>query len=453
MEPGAIEVRGIGKAYKIHPSRRAKLAEWLTGGLARNHREAWAVRDVSFSVAPGEAVGIIGLNGAGKSTLLRILTGTTLPTEGSFECGGRISALLELGLGMHPEFDGWQNASLSCQLMGLSREEIDRALPWIREFSELGEHMEQPVRTYSTGMQVRLAFAVATCVRPDVLVVDEALSVGDAYFQHKSMARIRSFREEGTTLLFVTHDPGAVKALCDRAILLDAGRVMRDGAPDAVFDWYNAMIAQKEAGTLVEQFESARGVQTRSGNRKASFESVELHGSDGAPRRVFRSGEHARISCSFAAERISKWPTVGFLLRDRLGNDVFGTNTWALATPPPDGLHPAASGNLVEFGLPLHLGVGTYSITLALHAHRAHVEANYDWWDRAIVFQVVKGDEPDFTGVVSLPVRAQFVPQIVFADVAPADGAAPSRDADRASEAAAADGDEPGPGGEPGDRT
>jgi lipopolysaccharide transport system ATP-binding protein len=425
MEPGAIEVRGIGKAYKIHPSRRAKLAEWLTGGLSRRHREAWAVRDVSFSVAPGEALGIIGLNGAGKSTLLRILTGTTLPTEGSFECAGRIAALLELGLGMHPEFDGWQNASLSCQLMGLAREEIDRALPWIREFSELGDHMDQPVRTYSTGMQVRLAFAVATCVRPDVLVVDEALSVGDAYFQHKSMARIRSFREEGTTLLFVTHDPGAVKALCDRAILLDAGRVLRDGAPDAVFDWYNAMIARKEAGTLVEQFESDRGLQTRSGNRKARFESVELYGADGGPRRVFRSGERARIACSFSAERLSTWPTVGFLLRDRLGNDVFGTNTWALRTGTPYGLRPAESRNLVEFVLPLHLGVGTYSITLALHARHAHVEANYDWWDRAIVFQVVKGDEPDFTGLVSLPVEAAFIPEIVFSGTGPVTGAGP----------------------------
>ncbi|MFM7143458.1 MAG: ABC transporter ATP-binding protein [Alphaproteobacteria bacterium] len=416
MEPGAIEVRGLGKAFKLYPSRRAKLAEWLTGGLARSHRESWAVRGVDFSAAPGEAIGIIGLNGAGNSTLLRILAGTTLPTEGSFECGGRVAALLELGLGMHPEFDGWQNAGLSCRLMGLSREEIDRCLPWIREFSELGEHMDRPVRTYSTGMQVRLAFAVATCVRPDVLIVDEALSVGDAYFQHKSMARIRAFREEGTTLLFVTHDPGAVKALCDRAILLDGGRVMRDGPPDAVFDWYNAMIAKKEAGTLVERFDDEGGRQTRSGSGAASISSVEMSGAGGRPARAFRVGETVRISCGFVANRDMDRPTVGFMIRDRLGNDVFGTNTWALRVPRRR--MSMLARDEATFVVPLGLGVGSYSVTFALHSRHAHVEDNYDWWDRAIVFQVVKGDGPDFTGLVSLPVEVSMAPpEIVISAV------------------------------------
>jgi lipopolysaccharide transport system ATP-binding protein len=426
MLPGAIDVRGLGKAFKLYGSRTDKLVEWLTGGLEQRHRAAWALREVNFSVAPGEALGIIGMNGAGKSTLLRILTGTTLPTEGAFEAGGRIAALLELGLGMHPEFDGWQNASLSCQLMGLDREEIARCLPWIRGFSELGEHMDRPVRTYSTGMQVRLAFSVATCVRPDILIVDEALSVGDTYFQHKSMSRIRSFREEGTTLLFVTHDPGAVKALCDRAILLDAGRVLRDGPPDAVFDWYNAMIAKKEAGTLIEQFESDDGRQTRSGNREARISSVELAGVDGRSRRAFRIGETASIRCSFSVGRTMDRPTVGFMIRDRLGNDVFGTNTWALGVPRRRLREDDSDG--ATFTLPLHLGVGTYSITFALHTRHAHVESNYDWWDRAIVFQVVKGEGPDFTGLVSLPVAVEMEPpRILFAS-----------------------GDEPDPAGDPG---
>lgn len=421
MEPGAIEVRGLGKAYKLYPSRRKKLVEWLTGGLARHHRDAWAVRDVAFSAAPGEAIGIIGLNGAGKSTLLRMLAGTTLPTEGSFECGGRISALLELGLGMHPEFDGWQNAGLSCRLMGLSREEIDRCLPWIRDFSELGEHMDRPVRTYSTGMQVRLAFAVATCVRPDLLIVDEALSVGDAYFQHKSMARIRSFREEGTTLLFVTHDPGAVKALCDRAILLDGGRVMRDGPPDAVFDWYNAMIAKKEAGALVERFDGEGGRQTRSGTRAAAISSVEMFGADGRSARAFRVGETARIRCEFAVGEDMDRPTVGFVIRDRLGNDVFGTNTWALRVPHRRML--ASQRDEATFTLPLSIGVGSYSLSVALHSRHAHLDDSYDWWDRAIVFQVAKGGEPDFTGLVSIPVGVEMAPPEILV----AGGADPDR--------------------------
>src|SRR5262249_21735835 len=156
-------------------------------GRRTRHREEWALREVSFALAPRESLGIIGMNGAGKSTLLKILSGTTLPTEGDFEVHGRVAALLELGIGIHPEFTGWQNALLACQLLGLDEPSIERSLPWIRDFSELGDHMDAPVRTYSTGMQVRLAFSTATAVRPDVLIVDEALAVGDTYFQHKSM--------------------------------------------------------------------------------------------------------------------------------------------------------------------------------------------------------------------------------------------------------------------------
>lgn len=403
MTPGAISVRGLGKRYRIWARRSDKVLDWLSGGRRATHRDAWAVRDVSFEVAPGEALGIIGMNGAGKSTLLRMLAGTTVPSTGTFEAGGRIAALLELGLGMHPEFDGWQNASLSCQLMGLDRATIRRALPEIREFSELGEHMDRPVRTYSTGMQVRLAFAVATCVRPDLLVVDEALSVGDAYFQHKSVARIREFREQGTTLLFVTHDPGAVKALCDRAILLDGGRVLRDGRPDAVFDYYNALIARKEAGALIEQAEDSAGTRTRSGSGEARIVSVDVLDADGESRRAFRTGETARIHCTFQTLRDMPRPTLGVLLRDRLGNDVFGTNTFALGVPvvPCD----AGEKNWAEFRLSLLLGIGTYSVSVALHTAATHVESNFDWWDRAIVLQVVRGDGPEFTGVAALPVE------------------------------------------------
>jgi len=402
---GRIRARGLGKKYKLYSSRLGQLVEWLSGDRVVRHRAEWALRDVTFDVADAESVGIIGMNGAGKSTLLKILCGTTLASEGSFEIAGRVAALLELGLGIHPEFSGWQNAHLSCQLMGLDEPTIAERLPWIADFSELGAHMDQPVRTYSAGMQVRLAFSVATAVRPDVLIVDEALSVGDAYFQHKSMARIRAFREQGTTLLFVTHDPGAVKALCDRALLLDRGRLLRDGSPDDVFDYYNAMIALKERDAQIVQVVARHGrTSTRSGTREAEIAAVELLDADGEPRAAFEVGEAARIRVRFSMHRDMERPTVGVLLRDRLGNDVFGVNTFGLGVRS----EPCADGDecVATFDVRLDIGAGTYSLTVALHTDRAHVESNYDWWDRALVFQVVRGPGPEFSGVAALPVRA-----------------------------------------------
>jgi lipopolysaccharide transport system ATP-binding protein len=399
-----IVARSLGKKYKRYRHPLARLVEWASGDRVVCHEAEWALRGVSFEVGDGESVGIIGMNGAGKSTLLRVLTGTTQPSEGSFEVEGRVAALLELGLGIHPEFTGWQNATLAGQLLGIDDETLAAALPWVREFSELGDHLDQPVRTYSTGMQVRLAFSVATAVRPDVLIVDEALSVGDAYFQHKSMGRIRAFQEEGTTLLFVTHDPGAVKALCQRAMLLDRGTLLRDGPPDAVFDYYNAMIARKEHDAAIEQVEAQGRVTTRSGSREAEIVAVELLDAAGAPRRSFAVGETATIRVRLRTNRAMASPTVGLLVRDRLGNDVFGSNTFYLGVA-----HEAcAAGDelCATFEVVLRLGCGSYSVTLALHTERAHLDASFDWWDRALLFQVVPGEGPGFTGVAALPVRA-----------------------------------------------
>ncbi|MEA5097876.1 MAG: ABC transporter ATP-binding protein [Burkholderiaceae bacterium] len=230
-----LRVNSIGKAYKRYPRRSGRIAEWL--GLGKRHELRWVLRDLSFEITAGEAVGIIGVNGAGKSTLLKIITGTTRPTTGTVEASGRISALLELGMGFHPDFTGRQNVTMAAQLHGIANDEIDRKMQEIEEFAEIGDYIDQPVRTYSSGMQVRLAFSVATAIRPDILIVDEALSVGDTYFQHKSFDRIRQFREQGTTLLFVSHDPGAIKTLCDRALLLDAGGIVQDGSPIAVLDY------------------------------------------------------------------------------------------------------------------------------------------------------------------------------------------------------------------------
>lgn len=382
---GYLRIRDLGKAYKRYPNNRARLLEWLNPSYIR-HQPYWALRGVSFDVDPGEAVGIVGNNGAGKSTLLKLIVGTTQPTEGTIDVGGRIAALLELGMGFHSEFSGRQNVYMSGQILGLSTEQISELLPSIQSFAEIGDYLDQPLRTYSSGMQVRLAFSVATAMRPEILIVDEALAVGDAYFQHKSFERIRQFRDSGTTLLFVSHNPGAVKTLCNRALLLDEGLAIRDGSPDEVLDYYNALIA-KQAEETIRQTEGLGGrLTTRSGNRQAEILEVDiLYGLQSA--RAIPQGAAATIHIRALAHQTIAELTVGILIRDRLGNDVFGTNSWY----HDQSSHSIQIGQhiLAEFIIPaMNLGIGNYSLTVALHGGSAHINQNYDWWDRALVFQV-----------------------------------------------------------------
>ena len=262
---GAITVTKLGKAYKQYTNRWARLAEWLIPSARSRHSLKWVLEDLTFTVSPGEAVGIIGINGAGKSTLLKMITGTTQPTSGSVQVSGRVAALLELGMGFHPDFTGRQNAIMAGQLLGLSGQEIEQLMPEIEAFAEIGDYIDQPVRVYSSGMQMRLAFSVATAKRPDILIVDEALSVGDSYFQHKSFDRIRAFGEQGTTLLIVSHDKNSIQSICDRAILLDAGKLSMQGEPAAVMDYYNALLAERGNATVRQLTTDEGKVQTVSG--------------------------------------------------------------------------------------------------------------------------------------------------------------------------------------------
>jgi lipopolysaccharide transport system ATP-binding protein len=402
----ALRVERLGKRYKHYARGRHRLAEWLTLGRAVRHEDVWVLRGITFEVARGEGVAIVGANGAGKSTLLRLIAGTTQASEGTVEVSGRVAAL-ELGLGFHPELTGRQNAFAAGELMGLGGAEIERLLPEIEAFAEIGPAITDPVRTYSSGMQVRLAFAVATAVRPEILIVDEVLAVGDAYFQAKCMARIRSFREQGTTLLFVSHDPTAVRRLCDRALLLDRGLLVRQGPAGAVLDYYNALIAKltsdyeiRQGAELAEQ-----GGSTRSGTRDVETAGVELLGAEG-PQRAFAVGSPVRIRIAGRAQRAVPELTVGFSIRDRLGVEAFGTNTHHLGAPP---LALAAGEAFeAEFELPLALGVGSYALTVALHVGASHVEGNYDWWDEVVAFQVVPGREPVFVGAAYLPTTVRF---------------------------------------------
>jgi lipopolysaccharide transport system ATP-binding protein len=285
---------------------------------------------------------------------------------------------------------------------GLDAATVTGLLPEIEAFAEIGDVLDAPVRTYSSGMQLRLAFAVATAVRPEILIIDEALAVGDAYFQQKCVARIRRFREDGTTLLLASHDPTAIKTLCGRALLLDGGRLVREGDPETVLDYYNAIIARKTAEFEIREGEAlgAAGRGIRSGDRRATIESVTVS-SEGVPVRVVQVGSALVVEVEGRAQRALDDVTVGISIRDRLGNEIFGTNT-----------HHAgrSSGALAEgdrfravFRFPANLGCGTYSLTAALHAGSVHLEGSYDWWDKVLVLQVVPGDEFAFVGSAFLP--------------------------------------------------
>ena len=405
---GRLNVNTISKAYKRYPSQWARLREWLDPQATPRHEAHWVLREISFEVAPGEAVGIIGNNGAGKSTLLKIITGATQSTEGTVTVDGRIAALLELGMGFHPDFTGRQNVFMAGQLLGFSIAEIAGQMTAIEAFAEIGEYIDQPVRTYSSGMQVRLAFSVATAIRPDLLIVDEALSVGDLYFQHKSFERIREFHEQGTTLLFVSHSMGAIKTLCNRALLLDQGLLIRDGAPDDVLDYYNAIIARQEADQHIRQVESeTRRSVIRSGNQAAVIEAVDLVQGEHSVRAV-QVGAAVQFWVDCLIQQDLDELTVGFLIRDRLGNDVFGTNTAYLGSSQR-GLKTGERRQLAFEFPAFNLGVGHYSVTFALHSGHAHVNANYDWWNQALVVQVVPGSGFQATGVSYLPTLSHWL--------------------------------------------
>src|ERR671911_166493 len=227
----ALRVENVSKQYRIYAKPGDRLKESLTRGRMKRHREFWALKDVSFEIEKGTTTGIIGPNGSGKSTLLQIITGTLEPTHGSVWYDGRIAALLELGAGFNPEFTGIENCFLNASLMGFSRAQTEALLPEIERFAEIGDFIHQPVKTYSSGMYVRLGFSIAISASPQILIIDEALAVGDAVFQHRCMRRIKEMKESGVTIFFVSHDPAAIRYLCSRAILLNAGRVHADGKP------------------------------------------------------------------------------------------------------------------------------------------------------------------------------------------------------------------------------
>ncbi|KAB0539670.1 ABC transporter ATP-binding protein [Xanthomonas cissicola] len=397
---GMLAVDGIGKAYRRWGSEWARVASWL-GLPTRPSEEHWVLRGVSFSIASGETVGIVGHNGAGKSTLLKLITGTTRPTEGSVVCTGKIAAILELGMGFNADLTGRENAYHSAGLMGYGHAEIEAVMSAIEEFAEVGEYFDQPMRTYSSGMQMRVSFSVATAFRPDILIVDEALSVGDSYFQHKSFKRIREFRDLGTTLLLVSHDSSAIQAICDRAILLDSGKVLLDAAPDDVMDYYNALIAERENASLVVNKHVSGREQVVSGSREATVDSISLFNEVGISVEVVEVGQQVSLRISVKLHAEIERLVLGYMIKDRLGQAVFGTNTHYTE----QSLGQLQAGELIEYEISFKaaLGPGSYSVATALVSTETHLVNNYEWRELALTFSVINVNSPDFVGVAWIP--------------------------------------------------
>ncbi|MGY4517267.1 ABC transporter ATP-binding protein [Lysobacter sp. HA18] len=395
---GRLCVKGVGKAYRRWSSEWLRAASWF-GVPVRPIEEQWVLHDVSFELDPGQTVGVVGQNGAGKSTLLKIITGTTQPTSGAVYRTGRVAAILELGMGFNSDLTGRQNAKHSAGLMGYTAAEIEAAMPEIESFAEIGEYFDEPVRTYSSGMQMRVAFSVATAFRPDLLIVDEALSVGDAYFAHKSFDRIRQFRDAGISIMLVTHSMSDVRSICDRVILLDKGRVLKDGPPDEVVDYYNAIIAEKENAKLdIEQRRAKSGwMMTRSGTGQARAASLVLHDADSDNEvAVARVGQRLVLRlCAQVNEDIPRL-VLGYMIRDKQGHVVWGSNTWHTRQV----VERLCAGETVQFDLTFDctLGPGSYSVSPALVSSDTHLADNFEWVDNLLVFEVINADRPVFIG-------------------------------------------------------
>ena len=395
---GQLHVHNLGKSYRKWGGELRRIASWFLPFI-RPREEHWVLKDVSFSISPGEAVGIIGQNGAGKSTLLKLITGTTSPTQGQVQLQGRVAAILELSMGFRPDLTGRQNAYHSAGLMGHSRADIERVMPDIEAFAEVGEYFDQSTRTYSSGMQMRVAFSVVTAFKPDLLIIDEALSVGDSYFQHKSFDRIRQFRDEGVSIMFVTHSMGTVQTLCDRVILLDKGRVLKDGLPDEVVDYYNAMIAEKENTKMtIEQRRDKDGwLLTKSGTGEAIVKSLKLvDAASGQELAVAQVGQAVELLLEAAIQADIPQLVLGYMIRDKQGHVVWGTNTWHTGQIQEN----VKAGDTVIFKLPFtcSLGPGSYSVTSALSSTDTHLIENFEWVDNLFVFDVINVGHDFFMG-------------------------------------------------------
>ncbi|TCO73756.1 ABC transporter ATP-binding protein [Chromatocurvus halotolerans] len=406
-----IQVDNVCKQFRLYRRPVDRVKERL---FRRSfHSVHQALDNVSFSVPSGQTLGIIGHNGAGKSTLLKLLNGVLLPDSGRIHAGGRITGLLELGTGFNVDLSGLANIENNGLLIGMSREEVNARREAIIDFSELGDFIHEPLRTYSSGMVMRLGFAIAIHAQPDTFLVDEALAVGDAHFQQKCYRAIRAFREGGGSILLVSHDLNAIKRLSDQALLLDHGRVFELGEPEAVVNSYNFLVAQQGDADVVMRSDSgsedgtgAHGHQGADyGDGRAQIVALSVAGNDSRGSTV-SAGETTRIRVRYQVNQALPELTVGILVRDRFGQDIFGTNTYQLGVTAASG----AGEWVLDFTVDMAIAPGRYSLSVALHTEENHLDTCHHWRDLAGGFEVAGVHGPRFTGVCRLPTTVRAIP-------------------------------------------
>lgn len=414
-----ISLQHLSKKYPIYQRSGDKLLELLTLRRRQFHREFWALKDVNLEVHAGSTLGIVGQNGSGKSTLLQVVAGIMRQTRGDVRVQGTVAALLELGSGFNPDFTGIENVYMNGAIMGFTKAQMRDRLDEILDFADIGEFVDQPVKTYSSGMFMRLAFSVAIHIDPDILLVDEALAVGDMVFQHRCINRINRLRQAGKTVLFVTHDLQALTRFCDRAILLDHGQKLEDGTPEHVVQRYQKLIFEREsrrAGRgeqwVTEQQDPTLQVVTtipyvhnRFGERGAEILGIILLSEDGEVINEMKSGQEVQLVVSARVHRPLEHPIIGFTVRDRLGVEITSSNT------AYEGVHlpPAADGDVITAGFRIqvpNMRPASYSISPAIAEGNIWEHTIHDWIDNALIVSVA--DTGLIYGMMRWPVQASY---------------------------------------------
>jgi lipopolysaccharide transport system ATP-binding protein len=442
----AIEVSNISKCYQIYESSKDRFKEFFVPKLNRllnrkevkYYKEYWALHDVSFKINKGQTVGVIGRNGSGKSTLLQIICGTLNPSGGSVHVHGRVAALLELGSGFNPEFTGLENIYLGANILGLSKQEIDKRLQSIMDFADIGEFLSQPVKTYSSGMTVRLAFSLIAHVDADILIIDEALAVGDAFFTQKCMRFLRKFMETGT-VLFVSHDTASIKSLCNFAVWLDEGRLIQSGDPELVCNSYmesvhtNKIIDSSQFGTrhqlyvpnvdvrsdLIDSSNLANRISVfefnpdspRFGEARALISGVLVRDKNGDPCNQVLGGELVTLEISCSAQVDVESIIIGFYFKDRLGQYIFGDNTFLTYSNDPISLR-CGEKCTAAFGFYMpRLSKGHYSICAAVATGNQEDHAQQDWVHDAVILESAESSVSG--GMVGIPMTSIKIARII----------------------------------------
>jgi len=398
-----IKIDNISKKYRLYKSPSDRFKEAFHPFRKKYHKDFFALKNISFEVNKGDVIGIIGKNGAGKSTLLKILTGVLTQSEGTYEMQGRISALLELGGGINPEYTGMENIYFNGSIIGLSKEEVDEKIQDIIDFADIGHFINIPVKTYSSGMAVRLAFAIAINIDPDILIVDEALSVGDVRFQQKSLRKMRELMDKAKAILFVTHDMGTVLNFCNKVVWLKDGEVFKVGEPKDICKQYLSYMAFEDVGKEgdEEQEKPEEKVHGENEIRRISTNQFESYGEEGAKIEQiafynsndfthidnFEGNENCSLEYNISAKEHIKHPIYGFILKDSYGNQITGMNTFVYETSVEPLLKESKKIIKISFKLP-NLKNGTYTISPALAEGSMENHIQHHWIHDAIVFNV-----------------------------------------------------------------